>query len=182
MRPARALLDTLRRLRDKSGSATVEFALVMGTLTTLMLNGLEVGRFYFIKMEVGNAAQMAAQSVWNICDSPSENPVTVRCTGRTNAITRGLQSTTLGSNVTLVTGYPTEAYYCVSTTTGALTVVGPVTSSRPADCSAAGSATDIPGNYIVLRAEYTYAPMFRGLTIGSSLPTNIQSTTTMRIR
>lgn len=182
MRPARALLSTLRRLRDESGAASVEFALVMGTLTTLMLNGLEVGRFYFIKMEVENAAQMAAQSVWKICDTPSENPVTIRCSGRTNAITRGLQSTTLGNNVTLATGYPTEAYYCVSTSTGALTNVGAVTSSRPADCSAAGSSANIPGNYIAVRAEYTYAPMFRGLTVGSSLPTNIRSTTTMRIR
>lgn len=181
MRNLRSLKATARCLRDKSGAAAVEFALIAGTLTTLLLNGLEIGRFYFIQMEVENAAQMAVQSIWKTCDTPSENPVTVRCSGRTNAINRGLQSTSLGSTVTLATGFPTEAYYCANTTTGALTNVGAVTSPRPADCSAAGSATDIPGNYVIVQAQYTYAPIFRGLTIGSRLPTTIQSTSTMRI-
>ena len=182
MKVIQSLRHFLRCLRDESGAAAVEVALVSGTLISLMLNGIEIGRYYFIKMEVQSATQMAVQSVWKICDTSSENPVTVRCSGRTSAITRGLGSTTLGSNVTLATGYPTEAYYCTSTTTGLLQSVGAVTSARPADCSAAGSSTDIPGNYLIVRGEYTYAPIFRGITIGSSLPTNIQATSTMRMR
>jgi|EndMetStandDraft_5_1072996.scaffolds.fasta_scaffold211351_2 Flp pilus assembly protein TadG len=181
-RAIHALRNFVRRLRDDCGAATVEFALVTGTLVSLMLNGIEIGRYYFIRMEVQNATQMAVQAVWKICDTASENPVTVRCSGRTSAITRGLQSTTLGNNVTLATGYPTEAYYCTSTSTGALQNVGAVTSARPADCTAAGSSTDIPGNYLIVRGEYTYAPLFRGITIGTSLPTNIQATSTMRMR
>jgi len=182
MRLFSIIRSCLRCLRDESGAAAVEFALVAGTLVSLMLNGIEIGRYYFIRMEVQNATQMAVQSVWKICDTAAENPVTVRCSGRTSAITRGLQSTTLGSNVTLATGYPTEAYYCTSTSTGALQNVGAVTSARPADCTAAGSSTDIPGNYLIVRGEYAYSPLFRGITIGTSLPTNIQATSTMRMR
>lgn len=181
MRLLRSLANCLRCLRDQSGAAAVEFALVTGTLTTLLLNGLEIGRYYFIRMEVQNATQMAVQSVWKICDTASENPVTIRCSGRISAMSRGLQSTTLGDDVTLATGFPTEAYYCTSTTTGQLQLVGAVTDQRPADCSAAGSSADRPGNYLIVRGVYTYTPLFRGITIGSTLPGTIQATSTMRM-
>jgi Flp pilus assembly protein TadG len=182
MRLFHTLRNGLRCLRDESGAAAVEFALVAGTLVSLMLNGIEIGRYYFIQMEVQNATQMAVQAVWKICDTAAENPVTLRCSGRTSAITRGLGSTSLGANVTLATGYPTEAYYCTSSTTGQLQNVGAVSNAKPTDCSAAGTSTDRPGNYLIVRGEFTYTPLFRAITIGSSLPTTIQATSTMRMR
>ena len=160
----------------------MELALVAGTLSTLMLNGVEIGRFYFAKMELQNATQMAAQNVWKTCDTTAKSPATVNCSARNAAIRRGLESTSLGSNVSIVAGYPTEAYYCASTTNGTLVNVGAVTSAKPSTCSPNGSGSDTPGDYIVIQAQYTYTPIFRSITIGSLLPTTITSTTTMRIQ
>ena len=177
-----------RLLRDESGLAAMELALVAGTLSTVMLNGVEIGRFYFAKMELQNATQMAAQNVWKVCDTPTKAPVTRNCAGRTTAMETGLQSTSLGTSVTLSSGYPTEAYYCASTTDGSLIIVGPVSNNdgtaatKPSTCSPNGSGSDTPGDYIVIRAQYTYTPIFRGITIGSLLPTTVTSTTTMRIQ
>ena len=177
-----------RLLRDESGLAAMELALVAGTLSTLMLNGVEIGRFYFAKMEVQNATQMASQNVWKTCDTPVKAPVTRNCSGRTTAMTTGLQSTSLGSSVSLSSGYPTEAYYCAATSNGSLINVGPVSNNdgtaatKPATCSPNGSGSDTPGDYIIIQAQYTYRPLFSGITIGSLLPTTIASTTTMRIQ
>lgn len=171
-----------RLLRDESGLAAMELALVAGTLSTVMLNGVEIARFYFAKMEVQNATQMAAQKVWKTCDTPAKAPVTINCSGRTTAITTGLQSTSLGSSVSLSTGFPTEAYYCAATSDGALISVGAVTSAKPSTCSPSGSGSDTPGDYVVIQAQYTYQPIFSGITVGSLLPTTITSSTTMRIQ
>jgi len=176
-------LKTLfRLLRDQSGLAAMELALVAGTLSTVMLNGVEIARFYFAKMEVQNATQMAAQAVWKNCDTPAKSPVTINCSARTTAMTNGLQSTSLGSNVTLSSGYPTEAYYCAATADGSLINVGSVSSPKPTTCSPNGSGADTPGDYIVIQARYTYAPIFTGITIGSLLPTTITASTKMRIQ
>ena len=176
------LKPLLRLLRDESGVAALELALVAGTLSTVMLNGVEIARFYFAQMEVQNASQMAAQNVWKTCDTQAKAPVTINCSARTTAITTGLQSTSLGSSVSLATNYPTEAYYCAATADGSLINVGAVTSAKPTACSPNGSGADTPGDYIVIQAQYTYTPIFRGITIGSLLPTSITSTTKMRIQ
>lgn len=173
----------LRRLRrDQRGAAAVELALVAGTLASVMMNGIEISRWYFNQMELQNATQMAAQAVWKACDSPAKLPVTVNCSARTGAINNALQSTSLGTRVTLTTGFPTEAYYCVATSDGSLTSVGAVSSAKPANCSPTGPSSDTPGDYIVIRAQYTYSPIFYGITIGSMLPTTVTAQTMMRVR
>ena len=169
-------------LRDQSGSAAVELALVAGTLASVMMNGIEISRWYFSQMELQNATQMAAQAVWKACDSPAKLPVTINCSARTAAMNNALQSTSLGTRVTLSSGYPTEAYYCVATSGGALTNVGSVSNAKPVNCSPTGSTSDTPGDYIVLRAQYTYSPIFYGITIGSLLPTEVTAQTMMRVR
>ena len=171
-----------RLLRDESGLAAMELALVAGTLSTVMLNGVEIARFYFAKMEVQNATQMASQAVWKTCDTPAKSPVTINCSARTTVLTTALQSTSLGSSVSLSTNYPTEAYYCASSTDGSLVNVGAVTATKPTTCYPSGSSSDTPGDYIVIQAQYTYAPIFNGITIGSLLPTTITSSTKMRIQ
>ena len=97
-------------------------------------------------------------------------------------MSNALQSTSLGTNVAMASGFPTEAYYCAATSDGSLINVGPVTSPKPTTCSPNGSASDTPGDYMVIQAEYTYTPLFRGVTIGSLLPTSMTATTRMRIR
>ncbi len=174
--------NALRRLpRDEAGSGAVEFALVMTVLSALMLNGIELARFAYAKMQLQNATQMAAQAVWKTCDTAAELPVTINCAGRTTAITNALQSTSLGAHVTLSSGFPTEAYYCAATIGGALTSVGPVTSAKPANCSPTGNAADTPGNYVVVQAQYTYRPLYRGVSVGSLMRSTLTASTTMRI-
>ena len=96
-------------------------------------------------------------------------PATTKCPGLTAAITAAIQSTSLGTAVTLQSGYPQEGYYCANSS-GVLQSVGSL-SSRPADCSAAGNASATPGDYIQVRVNYSYAPLFPGITVMSATAT-----------
>jgi Flp pilus assembly protein TadG len=169
-----------RLTRDETGLAAVEFSLLVGMLLTVMLNGIEVARYYYGQMQMQNATQMAVQAVWQTCDTAAKLPATVNCPARTAAITAALQSTSLGSAVSLQSGSPTEGYYCISTA-GVLTSVAAANASRPSNCGSVGSSTVTPKIYIRIAAQYTYAPLFHAITIGSVLPTTISSTSSMRL-
>lgn len=179
----RTFVRVLRHLvRDERGAGAVELALVAGTLSTLMLSGVEISRYYYAQMELENAVQMAGQSIWKLCDTNQKVPVTTKCAGYATTLSTALTSSRLGNQVSLSTGFPTEAYYCIATSSGALTKVGEVTAARPANCSPTGSSTDIPATYMIIQAQYTYRPIFRGVTIGSLLPTTVRAATTMRVQ
>ncbi len=177
-----------RLFGDNSGLATIEFALASTALTVGLLNGLEVARWSLQKMEVANAVHSATLAVWNACDTkhlPAMQLVNsvMKCSGLTNAINTGLQTTSLGSSVTLASGYPTEGYYCVNSTSGVLTNVANYTATKPSDCSAQGDATHTPGDYVVIQATYTYTPLIgSGLTVGSMLQSTMTSTGYIRLQ
>ena len=177
-----ALLTRIgRRLRESTaGTATIELALVASTLLLVTLNGVEIARFYFAKMELQNAVQMASQTVWKLCDTTAKLPTSTNCSGRSSKITNALQSTSLGSAVTLSSGYPTEGYFCINSATTALQSAG---STKPADCSAfGGTSAQSAGYYLTMRAQYTYTPIFSGITVGGSLPTTVTATTVTRLQ
>ena len=88
------------------------------------------------KMEMANAVNSATLAAWNACDT-KHLPAKTNCTGLTSAITTGLQTTSLGTSVTLASGYPTEGYYCVNSS-GVLTNVANYSATPPATCSGAG--------------------------------------------
>ena len=170
-----------RLLRDKAGVASVEFAFVAGVLMIALLNGLEFARWSFEKMETANAVHSATQAVWTACDT-NHLPAKTNCTGLTNAITNGLKSTSLGTAVTLSTTYPTEAYYCVNGS-NALQQVAVYTAAKPSDCSAAGDATRVPGDYVAITATYAYTPLFGSpLTFGNLLPSTITASGFIRLQ
>jgi Flp pilus assembly protein TadG len=174
----RRLLAKLFR-KDTRGVAAIEFAFIASAVGVTLLNVSDVAIFLFDKLEMENATQMGVQAAYAACPLNSL-PATVNCTGLNTAITAGIQSTSLGTAATLVTGYPTEAYYCVSG--GALTSVGPVTSPKPTDCTAAGSASTKPGDYLEIQVTYTFTPLFNGsLTIASLLPGTITNTAWVRL-
>lgn len=164
---------------DSRGTSAVEFALVAGFLIVALFNAVDLGRYYYLRMEAENAAQTAAQAAWQACDT-AHLPATTNCSGLNAAMTAGVQSTSLGASVALAAGYPVEGYYCVNAS-GALVYVSPV-SSKPADCSSVGSASDKPGDYIQVRASYSYASLFPGVSIGDTLPTPIVATALMRLQ
>lgn len=165
--------------KDSRGVAAVEFAIIASAVGVVILNVADLATYLFDRLEVENAVQMGAQQAYATC--PVANlPATVNCSGLNTAITAAIQSTSLGTAVTLVSGYPSEAYYCVNTS-GALTSVGPVTSANPGNCSAAGSSSTKPGDYLQVQVTYTYAPMFGTASVASLLPTTITNTGWVRL-
>lgn len=145
----RKLFSTMKRLSaETSGMATIEFAIASTALTVGLLNGLEVARWSLQRMEMANAVHSATLAVWNACDT-KKLPAKSNCAGLNSAITTGLQTTSLGTSVTLASGYPTEGYYCINSS-GVLTNVANYNATPPADCSAQGDSTHSPGDYVVI--------------------------------
>jgi Flp pilus assembly protein TadG len=166
---------------DARGAAAVEFALVALFLVGGLINAAEVGRYEYQLLQVENAAEVGAQTAWTVCNNLATMvPATTNCTGLNSAMTTAIQSTNLGTAVTLASGYPAEGYYCVNTTTHALQLVGGVT-SKPANCSAAGNASIGPGDYIQVGVSFTYTPLFTGMTVMGSSSQSIFRTSWMRL-
>jgi Flp pilus assembly protein TadG len=183
------LRRVIGRLRDDtSGTAALEFALVAMFLIVGLLNAVDVGYYTYQRMTVENAAQAGAQAAWKNCSDPSTMlPATQNCTTQNGAaanlnaaITAAIQSSSLGTAVSLVSGYPAEGYYCVNAS-GSLQAVGSL-SSKPSNCSAAGNSAISPGDYIQVQVTYSYAPLFPGVSVmGASGITAITMTAWMRL-
>jgi Flp pilus assembly protein TadG len=170
---------SFRLASDTRGLAAIEFALIGSFLIYGLFNSIDLGRYLYAKMEVQNAAQMGAQAVWKACVAPNL-PATTICSGEDAALTAGVQSTSLGSSVTVVNGYPTESWDCVNAS-GALVNVAAI-ASKPSDCSSVGESTYLPGDYYVVETTYTYAPLFPTLSVVGTLPTPITAINYMRLQ
>jgi Flp pilus assembly protein TadG len=166
---------------DTRGTAAIEFAIGALALVFGVVNAIDVGYYEYQRMEVEYAAQVGAQTAWKFCSDVSHQlPATVNCTGLTTAITTAIQSTSLGTHVSLASGSPTEGYYCAQTS-GALEAEGSL-SAKPTDCSAAGSPGVNPGDYIQVAVTYPYSPMFPTMSVmGASGITSITMTAWMRL-
>ena len=163
---------------DRRGVAAIEFGVFALVLIVAIVNVADVGMYTYDKMEVANASQIGVQAAWQTCDT-TKLPATVNCSGLSSAISAAVGSTSLGGNVTVVSGYPAEAYYCV-TGTSTLQFVGS-TSNKPANCAAAGSASTQPADYIQIEVSYSYTSLFPGLSVAGLLTTPIQRTAWMRL-
>ena len=171
--------DFLRLVwHDRQGAVGVEFALVASILCFLALNGIDVARYIYIRMQVDNAAQAGAQAAWKSCD-PAKLPATILCSELTAAITAAVQSTSLRDAIQLQEGSPTEGYYCI-TSSNVLQAVGTL-SSKPASCSAVGSPYVQPGDYIKVDVVYQYAPLFLDLTVARFFNATATSSAYMRL-
>lgn len=166
--------------RDRRGVAAIEFAVGGMFLTLGVLNAVDMGFYQFKRMEVENAAQAAAQAAWKTCNDPTSMlPATQKCAGLNNAINAAIQTTSLGTSVSVTSGYPTEGYYCVNSA-GALQSVGSL-SNKPANCSSVGNASASPGDYIQVAVTYNYAPMFPVSIMSAWGVTTISMTSWMRL-
>ncbi|HJW41694.1 MAG TPA: TadE/TadG family type IV pilus assembly protein [Rhizomicrobium sp.] len=164
--------------KDTSGVAAIEFAPIAVILIYALLNVTDVSFFLYDKAQVEEATQMGAQAAWRACNGSL--PATVNCAGLNAAVTNAVQSTSLSTSVAVKTGSPSEGYYCASST-GTLQLVGSVSSSEPASCSAAGVASTTPADYVKIQTTYSYTPLLTDLSIGSLLPTSITSTAWERL-
>jgi Flp pilus assembly protein TadG len=165
---------------DTRGTSAIEFSFFAGMLSLAVLNITDISVYIYKRMEVENATQMGAQAAFKTCD-PSNGylPATTSCPGLTTAITNAIQSTSLGSLVTLQSGSPSEGYYCVNSS-GSLQYVSAV-SQKPADCSAAGMASLQPGDYMRITTSFAYSPMFPGVSVAGAFATPITNTATIRL-
>jgi Flp pilus assembly protein TadG len=167
--------------QDTGGVAAVEFSIAATMLIVGILNAVDLGLYEYQRMQVENSAQVGAQAAWKACyDISAMLPATTKCSGLNDAITAAIQSTSLGTAVSLTAGYPTEGYYCVNTS-GALQSVGDL-SNKPANCSDAGNSSALPGDYIQVNVTYAYTPLFSNLTVmGASGISSISMTSWMRL-
>ena len=144
----------------------IEFALVAPILVLLLLNLFDFSSLIWSRMQTDYAAQMGAQAALKTC-SGGTLPAISNCTGLNTAVTSAIHGTSLGSGVSLASGYPTETYYCVSGTD--LQSVGTYSSPpSPFDCSSVGNPGVTPGDYIQVQVTYSYSPTFAGLSLASS--------------
>jgi Flp pilus assembly protein TadG len=179
MRTMSAVFQKLRLLwANARGTAAIEFAFVGLMLVLGLLNAVDVGFYAYRRMEVENAAEAGTQAAWKTCNNTSSVllPATQinastglpNCPQLNATITTAIRSTSLGTNVTLASGYPTEAYYCVNAS-NVLQNVGSVSSAEPANCAAAGNAATSPGDFLQVQVTYPYQPMFSGMSVMSAL-------------
>ena len=175
----RWLLSTCRALgADRSGVAAIEFALFAIFLSLALVNVADVSIYVYQRMQAENATQVAVQAAWKTCDA-AKLPATTNCPGLATAVQEALQSTSLGTRVSLVSGSPSEGYFCINSS-NALQKVSNV-SSKPADCSAAGMPALKPGDYIQVQTTFPYAPLFPGLSVTGTFTTPINRTAIMRL-
>jgi Flp pilus assembly protein TadG len=165
---------------DVGGTSAIEFSFFAGLLSLGMLNVADISIYLYQRMQVENATEMGAQAAWKLCD-PYKGyvPATTNCPGLTTAITQAVQSTSLGTGISLQSGSPAEGYYCVNSS-GALQYVSSV-SSKPADCTAAGMSGLQPGDYIQVTTAFAYAPLFSGITVAGAFATPITKTSMIRL-
>lgn len=166
---------------DRRGVAGIEFAICLTLLILGFVNAVDVGYYIYQRMQVEMAAQSGAHAGWRTCyDQRNMLPATQNCQGLDAAVTAAVQSTTLGKAVSLVSGYPKEGFYCVSSA-NLLQAVGDL-DNKPGDCSEAGDPDTSPSDYIQVTVTYKYTPLFGGLTVmGASGTTSITQTSWMRL-
>ncbi len=169
---------------DRRGAAAAEFALVLALLVVPLLNVIDLGTYVFQRMELENATQVAAQAAWATCALPANLPATPnayeKCLNLPTAMTTAVQSTPLGSGVTVTA--TNEDYKCVSAGTGQLVSTGTFPTKPSANCGTYGGyASDAPSDYILITASYSYAPLFSDVSVASLLTTPITRTAWMRL-
>jgi Flp pilus assembly protein TadG len=145
----------IRWLANDAGTAIIEFALAAPILVVLLLNLFDFSVLTWSIMQTDNSAQMGAQAALT------------NCAGLSTAATTAAQSTSLGTHVTVASGYPAEEFYCTSSNT--LQSIG-TSPPSPYDCSSAtpSNPSGTPGDYIVVQVNYSYTPTFSGLSLASA--------------
>lgn len=173
-------VETIARwAREQRGTAGIEFALIATAMVVPLLNVIDGAKYVAERMLVENAAQMGAQAAWQTC-GPGSLPATASCAALTQAVTAAAQSTSLGTAVAIVTGSPSEGYYCINGS-NALTLVAAISSTEPSDCSAVGQSSRMPGDYIEVQVTHSFTSLFPGMTITATLPATMTKTAWMRL-
>jgi Flp pilus assembly protein TadG len=162
---ARALTAARRFIRECSGAVAAETALVSGLLTVLIAQVLDFGWFTYCSVQVKMAAQAAAAEAAVVCSDDTKLPATQNCQPTIDDLKDKMEAAanevSIGGMITIPDD-PEEGYYCTDQATEELVEVGDL-NNKPADCSAYGSA-DVPGDFVRVTVNYTFTPLFPGLS------------------
>jgi Flp pilus assembly protein TadG len=158
--------------RSRDGNALIEFALIGSIFSVILLNVVDFAVMIWAQMQVDYAAQAGVQAAYNTC-APGTMPATTNCVGLPTAVSAAAQSTSLGSVFNLGDGSLTlsEGYYC--TVNGGLQFVASYTARpSPYNCTAVGSPTTTPGDYLTVNVSYAFTPLFAGLSFAAAQTLN----------
>jgi Flp pilus assembly protein TadG len=160
--------------RDQRGSITVESALISSLLVYLLLNGVDLGRYLYLRTQVENATQAGAHAVWKTCD-PTKLPLETKCNPA--AVTAVINAASgFVSNVDAEKVSLTDGYFC-SDASGTLHAV-----SNPLSLPSACQTGITAGYYVQTRITYPYAPLFSNLTVAAMFASSISITSHMRLQ
>lgn len=163
--------------QDESGATAVEFPLIAGILVILLLNGVDLGRYIYLRGQVENAAQAGAHSSWEKCD-PMKLPIVTKCYSSQAAAQTAVASvvSSIVDDITNDNVSMSERYYCPDAA-GALHPVTNV-ASLPAQCLSGV----VPGDYVQVQVTYSFTPLFGNLTVAAAFGTSITMTSYMRLQ
>jgi Flp pilus assembly protein TadG len=162
-----------RILRDQRGATSIEFALSAGVLLLLLLNGIDLGRYIYLRSQVETATQMGAHRIWESCD-PMKLPIVTKCFSNQDAAKTAVVNViaTVVKSIATAQVALSQGYYC---TNGTGTLY-PVT--LPAQCLSGAT----PGDYVQVQVTYSFAPLFANLTVASMFGKVISTTSYMRLQ
>jgi Flp pilus assembly protein TadG len=152
-----------RILRAQSGQSMIEFAFVLPILLLLLLGGIELGRYAYLAILVGNAAHAGAFY------GAQSHPQSVDTIGITAAANNDFQNN--GQNVNTLT--VTSLASCGCDNGGTIT---------SAPCTGTGAGTCAAGHWVVavsVTASGTFAALFNYPGIPASIA--VSRTSTMRV-
>lgn len=175
-------------LRDTGGAAAAELVLWIALMLVPIMSVIDIGFYAFQRMQVELAAQAATQAIRQECYD-SLTPYTGQCANLSSVATTAAQSTLLGTAVSVSSGYPSEAYYCVNES-NTLVLVGTAgtTSTAPSkpgsnDCGAVVEGnTRAPLLYARVGVSKDFTPVFSGISVASLLPSPITATAFLRVQ
>jgi Flp pilus assembly protein TadG len=173
-------------LRDTGGTAAVEIALWAVFILVPLANVSDLSIYAGRRMQVELAAQAAVAAAWKTCNAPGLLPAAKNCTNLLSNMTTAAQSTSLGSSVTIASGFPLDGYYCVNASS-ALTQVGTTaqiggTPTKPATCtSVVAGSTTAPGEYLKVTTTYSFTTVFGAVSVAALLPSPITKTAWIRL-
>lgn len=176
------IVKSCRIIRDTSGAIAAETALVAGFLVVLIGQVLDFGWFVYCSVQVKMAAQAAVAEAAVVCDEDTELPATLNCGSDLKTKMESAANTvSIGGGTITIPTDPEEGYYCTDTANdNELVKVGEVTSPKPADCSPY-SSTDTPSDFVQVTVNYTFSPLFPGLSAISFAEGTMASTAWMRV-
>lgn len=152
-----------RRLRSTRGGTMVELALVFPFLLTLVGGAVDFGLYNWSHGRLSDAVAYGAQYALFTGTSANAN-------SNIASAVKKVASASLTNPTVSVTG---PACYC-------LTGNNPPTMTASLCTSTCVSSAELPGQYVMIKAQYTYTPIFP--VISQYVNTTMYSTITVRVQ